>query len=100
MSNTHSRVPALRFDWDPRKAATNHRKHRVTFEEARTVFDDPAALFLADLDHGEPRIVVIGSSASERVLFVVSVEIEADVLRIISARRATPAERASYEEGE
>jgi uncharacterized DUF497 family protein len=58
------------------------------------------ALFLADLDHAEPRIVVIGSSPAERVLFVVSVEIEDDVLRIISARRATPGERASYEEGE
>ena len=72
-------VSRLAFEWDPRKAAANRRKHGVSFEEATTVFDDPAALLLADLEHGEPRIVAIGTSSRQRVLFVVSVEIDEDV---------------------
>jgi uncharacterized DUF497 family protein len=88
------------FDWDPVKAASNRRKHGVSFEDATTVFDDPLALFLADWEHGEPRIVVIGTARSARVLFVVSVEQAGDVLRLVSARRATKAERRQYEEGE
>lgn len=90
----------LSFEWDPRKAAANRRKHGVSFEEAATVFDDPAALLLADLEHGEPRIVAIGSSSRQQVLFVVSVEIDEDFMRIVSARRVTASERKSYEEGD
>jgi uncharacterized DUF497 family protein len=52
---------------------------------ARTTFDDPLVLFLADWEHGEPRIVVIGATTGGRVLFVVSVEVEEDVVRIVSA---------------
>jgi uncharacterized DUF497 family protein len=55
-------------------------------------------LLLADLEHGEPRIVAIGASSRQRVLFVVSVEIEEDVMRIISARKASGSERKTYEE--
>ena len=88
------------FDWDPRKAANNRRKHGVSFEDAQTVFDDPLVLFIADWQHGEPRIVAIGTAKSMRILFVVSVELEDDVMRIISARRATKPERERYEEGE
>jgi uncharacterized DUF497 family protein len=87
-----------RFDWDPAKAASNRRKHGVSFEEASQVFDDPLVLLLADLEHSEPRIVAIGASAVGRTLFVVSVEIGEDVLRIVSARRASKTERRSYEE--
>ena len=93
-------MPRLAFEWDPRKAAANRRKHGVSFEEATTVFDDPAALLLADLEHGEPRIVAIGNSGRQRVLFVVSVEIDEDAMRIVSARRASASERRSYEEGD
>ena len=87
-------------DWDPQKAASNRRKHGVSFEEAKTVFDDPLVLLLADWDHGEPRIIAIGTATSERVLFVVSVERAQDVLRIVTARRATKTERKRYEENE
>jgi Ribonuclease toxin, BrnT, of type II toxin-antitoxin system len=59
-----------------------------------------AALLLADLEHGEPRIVAIGTSNRQRVLFVVSVEIDEDLMRIVSARKATASERKSYEEDE
>lgn len=88
------------FDWDPRKAASNRRKHGVSFDEAQTVFDDPLVLFIADWEHGEPRIVAIGTAESARILFVVSVELEDDFMRIVSARRATRSERKRYEEGE
>jgi uncharacterized protein len=91
-------VPGLAFVWDPRKAAINRRKHGVSFEEAATVFDDPVVLLLADLEHGEARIVAIGLSSRERVLFVVSVEVDVDVMRIVSARKASGSERRSYEE--
>jgi uncharacterized DUF497 family protein len=93
-------VPKLVFDWDPHKAVSNRRKHGVSFEDARTVFDDPLALFIADWEHDEPRIIAIGTARSARILFVVSVELEDDVIRIISARRATKSERKQYEEGE
>ena len=91
-------MPRLIFEWDPSKAAANRRKHGVTFEEAATVFDDPVVLLLADLEHGEPRIVAIGASNRGQALFVLSVEIDEDVMRIISARKATRSERRSYEE--
>lgn len=64
------------------------------------MLDDPQVLFLADWDHGEPRVNVVGESASGRVLFVVSVEVDDDRMRIVSARKCTPRERRLYEEGE
>jgi len=87
----------MRFTWDPRKAASNLRKHSVTFEEAATVFDDEHALVQPDLTY-EDRLLILGTSARARVLFVVYAEKEADdVVRIISARKATPHERKAYE---
>ena len=85
------------FTWDARKAAANRRKHSVTFEEAATVFDDEHALIQPDLTH-EDRLLILGTSARARLLFVVYVELQADdVFRIISARKATPHERKAYE---
>jgi uncharacterized DUF497 family protein len=85
------------FIWDPRKAASNVRKHSVTFEEAVTVFDDERALVQPDWIH-EDRLLILGTSARARMLFVVYVQREeADVIRIISARKATPHERKAYE---
>jgi uncharacterized DUF497 family protein len=85
------------FVWDLRKAAANVRKHSVTFEEAATVFDDEFALVQPDLTHAD-RLLILGTSARARLLFVVYVEFEAgDVFRIISARKATPHERKAYE---
>jgi uncharacterized DUF497 family protein len=85
------------FVWDPRKALSNVRKHSVTFEEAVTVFDDERALVQPDLVH-EDRLLILGRSERARLLFVVYVEREeGDVIRIISARKATPHERKAYE---
>ncbi len=85
------------FLWDPRKAAANVRKHSVTFEEAATVFDNEFALVQRDLTHAD-RLLLLGTSARARLLFVVYVEVEAgDVFRIVSARKATPHERKAYE---
>ena len=90
---------ALRFEWDPDKNAENQAKHRVSFEEAATVFSDDAARFMDDPDHsvGEDRYLLLGLSATARIL-VVSHCFRAndDVIRIISARRATRREQAQY----
>jgi uncharacterized DUF497 family protein len=67
----------MAFVWDPRKAASNLRKHSVTFEEAATVFDDEHALVQQDLTHAD-RLLILGVSARARLLFVVYVEVEAD----------------------
>jgi len=88
------------YEWDPAKAAANLNKHRVSFEEAASVFLDPAALTFLDPDHSdeEEREITIGRSARRRVLFVAHSERD-DRIRIISARRATRRERRQYEEG-
>ena len=89
----------MRFTWDERKAARNIRNHAVTFEEAATVFSDPLALIIEDVEHPE-NARIIGESDALRILLVVFVERVGDVLRLISARRATRHERRRYEEGE
>ena len=85
------------FEWDSVKASSNLVKHGVSFPEAATVFADPMAVYLDD-GSGIGRMVVIGRSLRERVLYVVSIERRARD-RIISARSATAAERAVYETG-
>jgi uncharacterized DUF497 family protein len=90
---------ALQFTWDPTKARSNLKKHGVSFEEAVTVFADPLALFVEETVHPE-RTVLIGQSNRGRILFTVFFELEEDVIRIISSRRATAHERRRYEEGE
>ena len=89
----------MRFEWGPQKAQSNQKKHGVSFEEAATVFTDLLALFVEDESH-EERMVLIGESGSQRILFVVFVEPDEDSIRIISARRTTSRERRRYEEGE
>mgnify|MGYP001568832108 CR=1 FL=1 len=86
------------FEWDPKKAEGNARKHRVEFDEASTVFGDPLALLMPDPDHslGEKRYVVLGMSNQQRLLVVAFVE-RPPRTRLISARRATRRERRSYE---
>jgi hypothetical protein len=90
----------MRFDWDPRKAAANLRKHSVSFEEASTAFADDYSLTGADPDHsvGEERFITFGMSQSGRLLVVSHTE-QGDTIRIFSARRATRSERKLYEEG-
>jgi len=88
----------VRFDWDPEKAASNLKKHGVSFEEAASVFADPLALYSEDPSHPE-RTRVIGVSTGRRLLFCVFVDRDEDEFRIISARKATAHERRRYEEG-
>lgn len=89
----------LRFDWDQRKNAHNQRKHGVSFEEAETVFLDDQALLLDDPDHSsrEDRFILLGLSAAVRVLVVCHCyRASGNVIRLISARKATATERKGY----
>jgi len=90
----------MEFEWDNEKAAANLRKHRVSFEEASSVFGDPLAVTFRDPDHsiGEIRWLTFGVSRSA-VLLVVSHTQRGKRVRLISARRAIRAERKIYEEG-
>jgi uncharacterized DUF497 family protein len=90
---------SLQFTWDPQKAASNLRKHKVGFPEAATAFADPLSLTIPDPDHsvGEERFVLIGQSERRRLVVVAHVE-RGDLIRIISARLATRRERKTYEE--
>jgi len=92
-------VPGIRFEWDPVKARSNERKHGVTFEEAQTAFFDDLALVIDDPDHSDDkaRFVLLGVSAGARMLVVVhAYRSSPDTIRIISARKGTRAERATY----
>lgn len=90
----------MTYEWDPKKAEANRRKHRVSFEEAASVFQDADALTFQDPDHsdGEPREITIGTSTQGRVLFLSHCD-RGEGIRIISARKATPKERKQYAEG-
>ena len=97
---------SLDFEWDPAKAALNVAKHRVSFDEASTVFADPLSSTFPDPRHslGEQRFVIFGVSHGGRLLAVMYAERrrpdeDAEVIRIISAREATRGERTAYEEG-
>ena len=91
----------MKFEWDPRKAALNFVKHRVSFEEATTAFRDPQSTSAADPDHSadEDRFIAVGLSSGGRML-AVSFTGRKDSIRIISARRATKDEREIYEKGQ
>ncbi len=88
----------IRFEWDPRKARSNHQKHGVSFEEAESVFYDEQALFLEDPqpEKAEERFVLLGLSSALRVLAVVHALRDHDTIRIISARKATRREERQY----
>jgi len=91
----------LRFEWDSRKASANRRKHGVSFEEAQSVFSDDNALLIPDPDHApaDDRFVLLGLSATLKTLVVCHCYVEDDeVIRIISARKATRSERSQYTE--
>ena len=92
----------LRFEWDPRKAAANLRKHGVSYSEAQTAFADEHGLIIEDEAHSgeEERFVLLGVSATNRMLVVVHCYRAQDmVIRIISARKADRIERRQYQEG-
>lgn len=91
----------IRFQWDPRKAAANLRKHGVSFTEAESVFADEHGRLLDDPTHSdvEDRFILLGSSAGGRLLVVVhAYQAAAGVIRIISARKADRLERRLYQE--
>jgi uncharacterized DUF497 family protein len=87
------------YEWDEKKAKQNLRKHRVPFDEAETVFDDPLSITIRDPDHSEAeeRFIDIGQSDKGRIL-VVSYTERGLRTRLIMARLATRAERKKYEE--
>ena len=89
----------LTFEWDEEKAKENIREHKVSFEEAKTVFNDPFLMTFPDPEHSESekRYLNIGSSSKERVLIVIHTERGVNI-RIISCRKATTNERRVYEE--
>lgn len=95
---------ALIFEWDDEKAKKNQRKHKVNFEEAKTVFGDPLLVSFPDEYHSdeEHRLVSIGASSQNKILLVAHTEIlesgDTIVVRLISVRKATASERRVYEE--
>ncbi|KAF0122172.1 MAG: hypothetical protein FD151_902 [bacterium] len=88
----------MQFEWDPEKAKRNYKKHRVSFEEAVTVFYDPLSATFDDPDHSvrEQRLITIGFSSRGRLLVVSYIE-RGEALRIISTRLATVHERKRHE---
>ncbi|MFM7424860.1 MAG: BrnT family toxin [Elainella sp.] len=88
------------FEWADSKAAANFSKHGVSFEEAKTVFDDPLYVDFYDPDHSEEeeRYLIVGESNRGRLLIVSYTE-RGNSIRLISAREVTRAERNAYEEG-
>ena len=95
----------LIFEWDRNKAKSNLQKHKISFEESKSIFrDELLVTFLDEFESGgEDRFISIGMSANSRILLVVHTEVdEMDgtyVIRIISGRRATATERKIYEKG-
>ena len=90
-----------KFEWDSKKAESNRKKHRVSFEEAITAFDDPFALIAPDEVHstpGEKREWLIGEAEPGVLVIVFTLRAGRQKVRIISARRANKKERTLYEE--
>lgn len=89
----------MEFEWDEQKAKANLAKHKVSFDEAKSVFEDPLFLMFADIDHSfdEKRFIILGESGRGKLLVVAFAE-RAAATRIISARKATAQERKNYEE--
>lgn len=91
----------MRFEWNPKKATSNLAKHRVSFDEASSVFGDPLATTVEDREHpaGDEHLLTTGLSSRHRVVIVWHTE-QDETVRIIGAREATPRERRIYESGE
>ena len=91
----------IKFNWDKNKATKNLVKHKVSFEEAQSVFDDDNARLIFDPDHSEDedRFILLGLSYSLEVLVVVHCyKDEENIIRLISARKATKKEEINYKE--
>lgn len=87
----------MRYEWDDQKQRSNLEKHGIEFADAVSVLNDAAALTREDEDSEELRFVTLGSDATGRLMVVVYTYRDEDVIRMISARRATRAERTAYE---
>ncbi|MCK6572073.1 BrnT family toxin [Myxococcota bacterium] len=89
---------SLTFEWDDTKARMNVRKHGITFEEAATAFGDPLSVTIEDPDHSsdEARFLLLGATYAGQIVVVAHAE-RGDSIRIISARKATPAEKRDHE---
>ena len=90
----------MKFEWDDKKAQSNISKHKISFEEASTVFYDDEAILFDDPDHSEDeeRFNMLGFSPSANLLIVCHCIREKDIIRIISARKATKNEAKQYKE--
>ena len=90
---------SLKFEWDENKNLSNQRKHKVSFEEAKTVFTDELARLIPDPDNsiGEERFILMGMSLQHNLLTVCHCERSSNTIRIISARKADKFERKQYE---
>jgi len=95
--DVHSKLDGQAFVWDSDKAASNVASHGVRFEQAREAFLDPLARYEDASPEEEARQACIGLTTDYRLLYVVHVIREGDILRLISARLAEPAERRRYE---
>jgi uncharacterized protein len=89
------------FEWDENKAERNLSKHGISFNKAKTVFDDPLYVDFYDPDHSEDeeRYLIVGQSNRGRLLMIVSYTERGDSIRLISTREVTRTEREAYEEG-
>ena len=87
------------FEWDEQKDAKNQKKHKISFDEAKTVFTDPFARIIADPDHSEDedRFILLGTSVHSKLLVVCHCVRLNETIRIISARKAEKPEREIYE---
>ncbi|HEY2405644.1 MAG TPA: BrnT family toxin [Polyangiaceae bacterium] len=89
----------IRFEWDPKKSAANQRKYGVSFDEASTCFEDPHGCYLRNESPSyEDRLILIAFSSKQRLLFVVHAEVGRNSIRIVSARKASLAQRRIYDE--
>ena len=89
----------IKFEWDDNKNAINKKKHKISFEEAQTVFYDSEALVIDDPEHSEQedRFIILGLSKKAKLLVVCHCYRESDsIIRIISARKATTTEMSFY----
>jgi uncharacterized protein len=89
----------MEFEWDPKKAERNLKKHGVSFKEAATIFGDPLSITYPDPDHSidEERFITIGTSVDGNLLLIAHTDRE-ERIRIISARETTRQEKKFYEE--
>ena len=94
---------SITFEWDAAKASLNKKKHKISFDEAKTVFSDENAIVIHDPEHldNEERFVILGLSAIVRLLVVCHCFRDKDsIIRIISARKATKSESTQYHGGD